>query len=122
MIRHASVYDPPLPADEAGWRVLVMRYWPRGVRRERVDTWLKDAAPSRDLLHEYRHAALPWATFEQRYRAEMLEERRAVLDELRALEREHGTLTLQCTERIPPHEHCHRTLLVELLTRELAQS
>jgi DNA-binding HxlR family transcriptional regulator len=34
---------------------------------------------------------------------------------LRELEREHGTLTLLCHERIPPSEYCHRLALVELL-------
>ena len=31
-------------------------------------------------------------------------------------------LTLLCHERIPPREHCHRTVLVELLTEELPRS
>ena len=36
-------------------------------------------------------------------------------ERLRHLEREHGTLTLLCHERIPPAEHCHRQILVDLL-------
>ena len=92
-----------------------MRHWPRGVRKDRVDLWLKDAAPSRALLNDYQHAGLAWEEFEERYRAEILEERPEVLDELRRLEREHGTVTLLCFERIPPDEHCHRLTLRQLL-------
>ena len=113
MIEHASIYST---SDVAGLKVLVMRYWPRGVRRERVDVWIKDAAPSRELLRAYAHEGLPWAEFEQRYRDETLHERPEVLERLRGLQEEHGALTLLCHERIPPKEHCHRTVLLELLT------
>jgi uncharacterized protein YeaO (DUF488 family) len=111
-IRTASVYEPP--ADDEGLRVLIMRYWPRGVRRERVDVWLKDAAPSTELLRAYTHAGLSWDDFAHDYREE-IHERPEVLEQLRDLEREHGTLTLLCHERIPPQEHCHREILQALL-------
>jgi uncharacterized protein YeaO (DUF488 family) len=116
MIQLASIYDSRAePNIGDGLRVLVMRQWPRGVRKERTDLWLKDAGPSRELLHAYNHAGLTWEEFEQRYRSEMLDERADVLDRLRELEREHGVLTLQCHERIPPGEHCHREVLADLL-------
>jgi uncharacterized protein YeaO (DUF488 family) len=110
MIKHASIYQE-LPADP-GFRVLIMRYWPRGVRRERVDLWLKDAAPSIELLRAYTHQGLPWQEFEARYRAEVPPH---ILQQLKQLEHEHGTLTLLCHERIPPHEHCHRITLAAML-------
>jgi len=115
MIRHASIYEARQPAPADGLRVLVMRQWPRGVRRECVDVWLKEAGPSRALLDVYNHAGLAWEEFAERYRAEMLQERPTVLDQLRGLEREHGVLTLLCHERMPPSEHCHREVLVDLL-------
>jgi uncharacterized protein YeaO (DUF488 family) len=116
MIRHASVYDRDRPTDHDGWRVLVMRRWPRGVRRERIDVWLKDAGPSLPLLHAYTHAGLGWAAFERRYRSELLDERPHIIEQLLDLEREHGLLTLFCRERVPPAQQCHREILVELLT------
>src|SRR5262245_913116 len=89
-----------------------MRYWPRGIRKERVDLWIKDAAPSAALVKGYKHEGLSWSNFERRYRAEIVEERPAVLDRLHQLEREHGTIELLCIER---DGHCHRTLLRDLL-------
>jgi uncharacterized protein YeaO (DUF488 family) len=111
-IHHASVYDPEQPP---GYRVLTMRYWPRGVRRERVDVWLRDAGPSRELVGRYSHGQMDWPAFAEAYRHEVLDERPEVLAELRRLEAEHGCLVLLCYERIPPHEHCHRELLADLL-------
>ena len=111
MIREASIYDPAPPG---GWRVLVMRYWPRGVRRERVDLWLPEAAPSRELLRRYSQAGLSWPEFEAAYRAEM-QARPAVIQHLHQLEQQHGSLVLLCHERIPPHAHCHRQTLAELV-------
>lgn len=113
VFRHASIYEPR-SADEQSLRVLVMRRWPRGVRKERVDAWLKDAAPSRTLLDAYHHG-LGWDEFAARYRDEILTDRPGVLDELRRLEREHGSVTLLCFERVPPDEHCHRLVLLDLL-------
>ena len=115
MIRHASIYEARQRALGDGLRVLVMRQWPRGVRKECVDVWLKEAGPSRALLDAYNHAGLAWEEFAERYRAEMLEERPTVLDQLRDLEKKHGVLTLLCHERMPPSEHCHREVLVDLL-------
>ena len=114
VIREASIYDRKLAFDSPGHRVLITRRWPRGVRREAVDTWLKDAAPSRELLDAY-HDGLPWADFEQAYRAEILEQRPGVLAELRQLEQAHDIIWLLCYERIPPQTHCHRQVLKALL-------
>lgn len=115
MIKVASIYEPD-PGQ--GFRVLIMRYWPRGVRRERVDLWLKDAAPSAELLRAYAHEGQAWEDFDRLYRVEIREQRPHVLEQLRLLEHEHDTLILLCHERIPPAEHCHRQVLAELLSAD----
>ena len=115
MIRHASIHETLEPSDADGLRVLIMRYWPRRVRRDRVDVWLKDAAPSRGLLRAYTHDAIDAAEFDRRYRHEITSERPHVLRQLHDLEREHASLTLLCRERIPPSTYCHRLALADLL-------
>jgi uncharacterized protein YeaO (DUF488 family) len=115
--RGDSIYSRDT-SEDPGLRVLIMRIWPRGVRKDRVDVWMKDASPSRELLDAYHHAGLSWDDFEAAYRREIREERPQVLDELRKLEREHGTVTLLCFERIPPEEHCHRQTLMAMLKEE----
>jgi uncharacterized protein YeaO (DUF488 family) len=99
-----------------------MRQWPRGIRKDQADVWLRDAGPSRELLQGYTHGKLPWDDFAQRYRREMLDERAWILDRLRHLEQEHGVVTLLCHERIPPAEHCHREILVDLLSAGSART
>ena len=112
MFKEASIYSPA--ADDDGLRVLVMRQWPRGVRKDKIDVWLKEAAPSRDLLKAY-HDGLSWDEFERRYREEILSQRPEVLDKLRSLWAEHHSVTLLCFERVPPAEHCHRFVLMDIL-------
>ena len=63
--------DPPERGD--GWRVLVERLWPRGMRKEAiaVDAWLKDVAPSADLRRWFGHRVERWEEFRRRYRREL---------------------------------------------------
>ncbi len=112
MFEHTSVYDL---RDASGVKVLVTRYWPRGIRKAAIDVWLQDAAPSRELLDAYRHHGLGWAEFEARYRQEIASDRPQALEQLRELERQYSTVSLLCYERMPPHEHCHRLTLLEML-------
>ena len=70
-IQLKRAYDPPSNSD--GYRILVDRIWPRGVRKEdaRVDLWLKDAAPSTVLRKWFAHDPLKWKEFKKRYFAEL---------------------------------------------------
>jgi len=54
-------------------RILVERLWPRGVSRETaaLDHWVKDIAPSPDLRKWYGHLPDKWPEFQERYRAEL---------------------------------------------------
>jgi uncharacterized protein YeaO (DUF488 family) len=107
-----SIYNAP--QEGGGWRVLVMRRWPRGVRKNQVDEWLPDAAPSLDLLRAYQDGELDFKQLARRYTAE-LRTRADVLQHLRALERAHRNVVLLCWERSP--RPCHRTVLARLLSR-----
>jgi uncharacterized protein YeaO (DUF488 family) len=70
-IRVRRVYDQPTPDD--GFRVLVDRVWPRGVRKAdpKLDEWAKDLAPSADLRTWYGHEPAKFSEFRQRYIAEL---------------------------------------------------
>lgn len=52
-IRIKRVYEPASPAD--GYRILVDRLWPRGIRKETLqyDDWAKQLAPSNELRQWY---------------------------------------------------------------------
>ena len=77
------VYEAPVAAD--GTRVLIMRYWPRGIRKEKVDVWLRELAPVMPLLRAYLDGKITWAQYRPRYRAGLRRpEAQAALAEVRA--------------------------------------
>ncbi len=101
------VYDPSAPTD--GARVLIMRLWPRGIRKDRVDLWLKELGPVLPLLRAFRAGGLSWAEYRRRYRAGLARpEAQAALAEVKALARK-GPVTLLCG--CPDEARCHRSLL-----------
>jgi uncharacterized protein YeaO (DUF488 family) len=56
-----------------GYRILVDRLWPRGVKKEtaHIDEWPKDITPSPEIRTAYDHVPDRWATFRNRYTAEL---------------------------------------------------
>ena len=115
MIRLKRVYESPKKED--GYRVLVDRLWPRGMKKEaaKIDLWMKDVAPSDTLRKSFHHDAMKWPIFEKKYRAE-LEKKNAWLAALKKLEKEHGTLTLLFGARDPDHNQA--VVLAEALKKK----
>jgi uncharacterized protein YeaO (DUF488 family) len=82
-IRIRRAYDPPLPED--GRRVLVERFWPRGMKKDRLflNAWLRELAPSDELRRWFGHDPARWQEFRRRYRQELRGTRQQqLLDEL----------------------------------------
>jgi uncharacterized protein YeaO (DUF488 family) len=77
-------YD--LESMPGGYRVLVDRLWPRGVRKEDLvlDEWAKDLAPSTELRKWFGHEPARWEGFQARYRAELAAQE-AELERLRGI-------------------------------------
>ena len=102
------IYDPADPGD--GFRLLVMRLWPRGIRKAHVSAWEKELGPSRKLLDDF-HAGIPWAEYRMRY----LDEMRAKPDLLGqwAERAARETITLLCGCK--DESRCHRSLLRDVL-------
>lgn len=69
MIRLKSIYAEVGPED--GTRILVMRWWPRGVKKERIDEWFRDVSPSRALLQAHQAKEITAPRFFEKYRREM---------------------------------------------------
>lgn len=106
-IRTKRVYEPAARGD--GTRVLVMRYWPRGIQKAKVDRWLRELAPVIPLLRAFLDGKIGWAEYRRRYLAGLArEEVQKPLAEVRALARR-GRVTLLCG--CPDPARCHRTLL-----------
>ncbi|HEV8584725.1 MAG TPA: DUF488 family protein [Methylomirabilota bacterium] len=101
------VYEPATAAD--GHRVLIMRLWPRGIRKERVSQWLKELGPVPELLRAYLDEKLTWTQYVPRYLAGLERpEAQAAVAEVRARAAK-GRVTLLCG--CADEAHCHRSLL-----------
>jgi len=114
MVRVTRVYSER--GDDDGYRVLVDRLWPRGVRKDGApfDEWLRDVAPSDELRHWYAHDEAKLAEFVRRYRVELeVEPAATALERLRGLAAR-GDLTLVTATKELALSHA------EVLATELA--
>jgi uncharacterized protein YeaO (DUF488 family) len=77
-IRLKRAYAPA--AEDDGYRVLVDRLWPRGLRRDqlKLDAWLRDLAPSTALRRWFQHEPDRWPELRQRYFGELAEQQELV--------------------------------------------
>lgn len=113
MIKTKRVYDPPEKGE--GQRVLVMRLWPRGIRKDAVDLWLKELGADLDMLRAWKAGTITWPERKRRYLAGLKRpEAAAQLARLRELARGE-TVTLLCACK--DERECHRGLLRSLLER-----
>lgn len=115
MVRIKRVYEPA--AKEDGYRVLVDRLWPRGMKKAaaKIDLWMKDIAPSDALRKSFHHHAMRWPDFQKKYHSE-LRTKKEWLAQLEKLEKDHGTLTLLFGARDP--EHNQAAIIVEALGKK----
>lgn len=92
MIRVKRIYEQP--SDQDGFRVLVDRLWPRGLRKSeaRFDLWMKEIAPENRLRKWFSHDPEKWEEFRKRYLKE-LEQKEEYVQELLGKARENN-LTL----------------------------
>ena len=70
-IQIKRIYEKPEAAD--GYRMLVDRLWPRGIKKEAalLDEWNKDIAPSAELRKWFDHKENRFAEFTKRYTEEL---------------------------------------------------
>ena len=92
MIHLKRIYDAPAADD--GFRVLVDRLWPRGVRKAgaRLDLWLKEVGPSNALRQWFGHDPVRYAEFKRRYEAELRQN--PAFQTLQGLAADHDVVTL----------------------------
>lgn len=113
MVKAKRIYDPPAKSD--GLRVLVMRLWPRGIRKDSVDLWLKELGADVANIKAWKAGRLEWAEMRRRYLAGLKQPpAAAALARLGALARAR-TVTLLCS--CEDEAHCHRGILKSVLRR-----
>ncbi|MES2294393.1 MAG: DUF488 family protein [Pseudomonadota bacterium] len=70
-VRVKQIHEPAGPED--GTRILVDRLWPRGITREeaKIVLWLRNIAPTTELLRWFDHKPERWSEFRRSYYAEL---------------------------------------------------
>jgi len=117
-VRTKRIADPAAADD--GTRVLVMRLWPRGVKKAVADHWLKGLGTPLDLIRQWKAGTISWEVLETAYRRHLrTAEARADLSTLTALARR-GRVTLLCT--CPDEARCHRGILKRQVLAALRRS
>lgn len=91
-IKIKRVYE--LPDQHDGRRILVDRFWPRGLTKEKagIDLWLKEIAPNTELRKWFDHDPGKWEEFKNQYRAELKDNHEQI--RLLKQELERGIVTL----------------------------
>ncbi len=108
MVKTKSVYEPR-GADD-GLRLLVTRYWPRGVSKGEVDRWFKELGTAPELIKRWKAGQIPWETFRESYIAGL---EPVVFSELQEVLKGAGAVTLLCVCK--DGGRCHRSILKEML-------
>jgi len=71
-VQMKRIYEPAATRD--GFRILVDRLWPRGVKKDtaHIDLWAKDITPSTTLREDYHRGRISWLDFYDQYHSELL--------------------------------------------------
>jgi uncharacterized protein YeaO (DUF488 family) len=94
-------------ADADGFRVLVDRLWPRGIKKDnaKIDFWGKDIAPSDTLRREFHGHPEHWDRFVAAYRKELADEPAASAARDLLARRKQGPVTLLYAARDEAHNN-----------------
>ena len=113
-VKRKRVYEEPEPDD--GLRILVDRLWPRGLKKEaaKIDSWMKEIAPSDELRRWFAHKPERWPQFKKRYLQE-LSGRKDALEDLRKLGKTNKRITLLFGAKNP--EQNNAVVLYEALAK-----
>lgn len=114
MINTKSIYQPKEESD--GIRILITRFYPRGVKKEHFDVWIRELAPSPSLLQSYKQGERNWADFKTAFLSE-LRENIDSLEVIHALNQQNvvKSITLLCYEKdgTPCHRHIVKNIIEE---------
>lgn len=106
-----TIYDKPEKSD--GKRILVTTLWPRGIKKEKVDLWIKELGTPREFIKKWKSGSIPWSEVAKEYR-KVLRNNQSRLKDLAKLSLD-GDITLLCSCKDP--KTCHRSLIAKEIER-----
>lgn len=101
-IKIKRIYEPI--CDKDGYRILVDRLWPRGIKKEtaNLNAWMKELAPSTSLRRWFNHEPEKWTDFKRAYLKELKQQEETV-KELFDIIKKHQTITLLYSAKDEKH-------------------
>jgi uncharacterized protein YeaO (DUF488 family) len=110
-VKTKRVYDKAEPGD--GYRLLVMRMWPRGISRDRVDAWDRRLGTPVELIRDWKNGAITWGEFARGYRMSLADRKEKLAQLAQRARRGNVTLLCGCNDE----QHCHRTILKRIIEK-----
>ena len=103
MIQCKRLYDEA--SQEDGYRILVDRLWPRGMKKEALacDEWCKILTPSSDLRKAFHSETIDFASFSEAYRQELAQHQNEGLRIARLADEQTVTLLYGAKDREQNH-------------------
>ena len=118
MIKTKSIYDKKKNSD--GIRILVTRYYPRGIRKDKFDRWHRELSPSRNLLKSLKEGVISQNVFFQIFRRELNNDPEKIkVCKQMAIESLEKNITLLCYEK--EENSCHRLYVKKACEHELSK-
>jgi uncharacterized protein YeaO (DUF488 family) len=114
MIKTKSIYDPKEEND--GIRILITRYWPRGIKKDHFDNWHKELSPSRDLLKKYKNKEIDFQLFCRLFLEEIKNSNiTEICREIVHKNKKEKNITFLCYEK--DESICHRKFIKKICAR-----
>lgn len=111
-VKTKCIYEPAEPDD--GYRILVMRYWPRGISKDKIDLWEKELGTPADLIKKWKSGSISWKQFSKQY-LDSVSDKTDKINKIAQIAKKQ-TVTLLCSCKDP--QKCHRILLKQLLMQK----
>lgn len=113
-VKTKSIFQPADASD--GYRVLITRFYPRGIHRSHFHEWVPCLSPNPELLFQYKEGRINWNSFKHSFLVQLQNEVDS-LDAILALydwSRSHE-VTLLCYEK--SGQPCHRHLVRDIIEK-----
>jgi uncharacterized protein YeaO (DUF488 family) len=108
------IYEEPKKSD--GFRILVDKLWPRGIKKEdaAIDLWLKEIAPSDSLRKWFNHDPKKWSEFQKCY-AKELADKKDLIDSIKEKAEQKKVTLLFASKEV---EHNNAVVLLNILHQQ----
>ncbi len=112
MIKLKRVYEKAEKSD--GYRILIDRIWPRGISKEKakIAIWMKDIAPTKDLVKWFHAKEGRWEEFVKKYKSELKKNETVI--KMKEILSKHKTVTFVYSAK--DEEHNQAVILKDYLS------